>query len=295
MMIVVDALSHIYAPDTPLARVALRSVTLSISPGERVGVAGPTGSGKSTLIQHLAGLLDPSSGRVLLDGVLASGKGQESQSRRRQVGIAFQYPEEQVFEQTVGREVAFGPRNLGLDSGEIHERVRWALNLVGLDAPGVLDRSPFTLSGGELRRVSLAGVLALQPAVLILDEPTAGLDPRGRRSLLERIDAWQRETSSTLIIVSHDLAALAQLIDRVVVLRGAEIVADGPSRSVLGDPARLTGAGLEPPLPVALLHQLRTAGWNVATDRFRPAEAAEEIASYLRAGRRQFETRGVPQ
>jgi len=295
MMIVVDALSHIYAPDTPLARVALRSVTLSISPGERVGVAGPTGSGKSTLIQHLAGLLDPSSGRVLLDGVPASGKGQESQSRRRQVGIAFQYPEEQVFEQTVGREVAFGPRNLGLDSGEIHERVRWALNLVGLDAPAFLDRSPFTLSGGELRRVSLAGVLALQPAVLILDEPTAGLDPRGRGSLLERIDAWQRETSSTLIIVSHDLAALAQLIDRVVLLRGAEIVADGPSRSVLGDPARLTGAGLEPPLPVALLHQLRTAGWNVTTDQFRPAEAAEEIASYLRAGRRQFETRGVPQ
>lgn len=292
MLIVVDALSHIYAPDTPLARVALRSVTLSISPGERVGVAGPTGSGKSTLIQHLAGLLEPSSGRVLLDGVPASGKGRKAQSHRRQVGIAFQYPEEQVFEQTVSREVAFGPRNLGLDSGEIHHRVRWALNLVGLDPPAVLDRSPFTLSGGELRRVSLAGVLALQPTVLILDEPTAGLDPRGRGGLLDRIDAWQRETGSTLIVISHDLAALAQLMDRVVLLRDGEIVADGPSRSVLGDPALLTDAGLEPPLPVALLHQLRTAGWSVATVQLRPAEAAEEIASYLCSGRRPSETRG---
>lgn len=294
MLIVVDELSHIYAAGTPLARNALRSVSLSISPGERLGIAGPTGSGKSTLIQHLAGVLKPSSGRVLLEGVPASARGRESHSRRRRVGIAFQYPEEQVFEQTVAREVAFGPRNLGLDPREVNARVQWALNLVGLEPRAVLDRSPFSLSGGELRRVSLAGVLALQPAVLILDEPTAGLDPQGRRGLLKNIDAWQRETGSTLIVVSHDLAALAQLVDRVLVLSDGRIVADGPSRSVLGDVTRLRGAGLEPPLPVALLHELRTAGWNVATDQIRSAEAAAEIASYLRRPRRTPGTRGFP-
>jgi len=294
MLIVVDELSHVYARGTPLAHEALRSVSLSISPGERLGVAGPTGSGKSTLIQHLAGLLKPSSGRVLLDGIPASARGRESQRRRRRVGIAFQYPEEQVFEQTVGREIAFGPRNLGLSAQQVESRVQWALNLVGLDPDQILDRSPFGLSGGELRRVSLAGVLALQPAVLILDEPTAGLDPHGRDTLLERVDAWQRETSSTLIIVSHDLDALARLVDRVLILRDGEIVALGKIRSVLGDAELLARTGLEPTLPVALLHELRNAGWNVAADHLQPPQAAAEIASCWHKLRRTSDTWDMP-
>lgn len=281
MHIVVEDLSFTYAPDTPLAREALRNVNLRISPGERVGLAGPTGSGKSTLMQHLAGLLEPSHGQVLLDGAPAAGSGREPQSRRCAVGIAFQYPEEQVFEKTVAREVAFGPRNHGLHPEEIDARVQWALDLVGLVPAEVLDRSPFGLSGGELRRVALAGVLALQPDVLILDEPTAGLDPRGRAALLERIDAYQRESGSTLIVVSHDLDALARLVSRVLILDDGEIVADGPFRSVLGDVARLTAAGLEPASPVRLLQALRAAGWDLTTDRLRPNEVAAEIAAYL--------------
>jgi len=294
MLIVVDALSHVYAPGTPLAREALRDISLSIAPGERLGLAGPTGSGKSTLIQHLAGLLKPTSGQVLLNGVPASGRGSEARSRRRDVGIAFQYPEEQVFEPTVARDVAFGPRNLGLDRQEVDARVRWALSLVGLEPGQVLNRSPFGLSGGELRRVALAGVLALQPRVLILDEPTAGLDPCGRDALLERVDAWQRETDSTLVVVSHDLAALSLLVERVLILREGQMVDDGPSRSVLGDAARLASAGLEPPLTVALLHRLRAAGWDVARDQLRPTEAAAEIAAYIRRTSQRSKTRGTP-
>ena len=294
MLIVVDQLSHIYAPGTPLSRRALRGVSLCISPGERLGVAGPTGSGKSTLMQHLAGLLEPSTGRVLLDGVPASGRGREGRERRRRLGIAFQYPEEQVFENTVAREVAFGPRNLGLNREAVDARVRWALELVGLEPLRVLDRSPFTLSGGELRRVSLAGVIALQPEVLILDEPTAGLDPQGRDTLLKRIDAWQRDTGSTLVIVSHDLAALAQLADRSLILQGGEIVADGPSAMVLSDVAQLTAAGMEPPPSVSLLHQLRAGGWDIRIDRVLPSEAAAEIAAFLALHPPSSDTQGAP-
>jgi energy-coupling factor transport system ATP-binding protein len=198
MLIQVENLTHVYAPRTPFERVALRQVNLQIAAGQRVGILGPTGSGKSTLAQHLAGLLKPTAGRVLLDGVPAH---TAPRDHRLQVGIAFQYPEDQIFQQTVFREVAFGPRNLGLDETEVTARVRWALDMVGLD-PEMNQRMPFTLSGGEMRRVALAGILALRPQVLILDEPTAGQDPQSRRALLARILAWQQETGLTLIIIS---------------------------------------------------------------------------------------------
>jgi energy-coupling factor transport system ATP-binding protein len=281
MLIEIENLSHIYATNTPLERTALSNVNLSIGPGERVGIAGQTGSGKSTLMQHLAGLLQPSRGRVLLDGVPAHQRTPPARQRRRRVGIAFQYPEEQIFEQTVFDEVAFGPRNLGLEAPEIAARVRWALELVDLSPEIFLDRSPFTLSGGEMRRVALAGVLALQSEVLILDEPTAGLDPRGRRALLERVEAWQEEGDRTLIIVSHDLASLARLTDRAILLKRGTVAADGPSRQVLGSVETLDAACLKPPSPVMLLHELQRAGWDIRTDRLHPEEAAAEIAAAL--------------
>ena len=278
MLIRVEALSHAYVPGTPLARAALHGVSLQITPGERVGLVGRTGSGKSTLVQLVAGLLAPTGGQVLLDGVPAHARSVAARAVRRRVGLAFQYPEDQIFEQTVAREVAFGPRNLGLGEDEIEARVRWALEMVGLDT-AVERRSPFTLSGGETRRVALASILALRPEVLILDEPTAGMDPHGRREMLARVHAWQEGTGSTLILVSHDLEELARVVERVIVLDQGRVAAVGPAQQVLSDGIALAAAGLGVPQPVALLRALRESGWDVRTDRLLPEEAVEEIAN----------------
>jgi energy-coupling factor transport system ATP-binding protein len=277
VLIQIENLVHTYAAGTPLARTALCGVSLEIGPGERVGIVGRTGSGKSTLVQHLAGLLIPTAGRVWLDGVVAHERTTADRTRRRRVGLAFQYPEDQIFERTVSREVAFGPRNLGLKEEQIAARVRWALEMVGLDPEAMQKRVPFTLSGGEMRRVALAGILAMRPDVLILDEPTAGLDPRGRWELLSRVRAWQEETGMTLILVSHDLGELARVVERVVLLDGGKVVADGPARQVLSDSDLLRAAGLDVPRPVALLRTLREAGWVIRTDQLLPEEAVEEI------------------
>jgi len=277
-LIQVENLTHIYNQGTPFERVALREVNLEIEAGERIGILGPTGSGKSTLVQHLAGLLKPTAGRVLLEGTPIHSKGATARKLRLQVGLAFQYPEDQIFEQTVFREVAFGPRNLGLDEAEVAARVNWALEMVGLDPVAVAQRMPFTLSGGEMRRVALASILAMRPRVLILDEPTAGQDPQGRRALLDKVGAWQRETNMTLIVVSHALEDLARLVERVIALREGRVVADGPTRQVLSDVKLLRAIGLDVPQPVALLQALRQAGKEVRVDRFLPAEAASEIA-----------------
>ena len=277
MLIQVQSLDHVYGQGTPLERTALHGVSLEIAPGERVGIVGRTGSGKSTLVQHLAGLLVPASGRVLLDGAAAHGRSAAARAGRRRVGLAFQYPEHQIFEQSVAREVAFGPRNLRLGGAEVAERVRWALEMVGLSQVEFEARMPFSLSGGEMRRVALASILAMRPEVLILDEPTAGLDPHGRRELLGRVRRWQGETGATLILVSHDLDELARVVGRVVLLDGGRVVADGPVRQVLSAGDLLRAAGLDVPQPVALLQALRRAGWNVRTDRLLPEEAAEEV------------------
>jgi energy-coupling factor transport system ATP-binding protein len=276
VLIRVENLSHTYVPGTPLARVALHEVSLQVGPGERVGVVGRTGSGKSTLVQHIAGLLTPAEGQVLIDGVAVHERTTAARAARRRVGLAFQYPEDQIFEQTVFREVAFGPRNIGLNKAEVAERVRWALEMVELD-PVMESRSPFTLSGGEMRRAALASILAMRPEALILDEPTAGLDPSGRRELLARVRAWQVETKATLILVSHNLDELARVVERVIVLDGGRLVADGPTRQVLSDSTLLSAAGLDVPQSVTLLRALREAGWDVRTDRLLPEEAVEEI------------------
>jgi energy-coupling factor transport system ATP-binding protein len=278
VLIGVENLSYTYAPGTPLARAALRGVSLEIGARERVGILGPTGSGKSTLVQHLAGLLEPTSGRVSLNGVAAHERTAAARAQRQRIGLAFQHPEDQIFEQTVFREVAFGPRNLRLDETEVAARVGWALEMVGLDPAMVEGRVPFTLSGGEMRRVALAGILAMRPEVLILDEPTAGLDPRGRRELLARVRLWQEEAGLTLIIVSHNLEELARVVERVVLLEGGRVAADGPARRVLSDGRLLRSIGLDVPQPVALLQAMQRAGWEVRTDRLLLEEAVAEIA-----------------
>jgi len=283
-LIQVESLTHVYAPGTPFERVALRQVNLQIAVGERVGILGPTGSGKSTLAQHLAGLLKPTAGRVLLDGMPVHSAPRD---HRLQVGIAFQYPEDQIFEQTVFREVAFGPRNLGLDEAEVTARVRWALEMAGLDPETMSQRMPFTLSGGEMRRVALAGILAMRPRVLILDEPTAGQDPQSRRGLLARILAWQQQkTGLTLVVISHALEelvlspveGLGQAVERLVILKEGQVVADGPTRHILSDDALLNAIGLDVPEHVKLLQALRRKGKKVRTDLVSAAEAATEIA-----------------
>ena len=279
MLIRAENLIHTYASGTPLERTALRGISLDVASGERVGIVGATGSGKSTLVRQLAGLLKPSAGQVWLNGVVAHGRTAKARDQRRRVGLAFQYPENQIFEQTVFREVAFGPRNLGLGDEEIVVRVRWALDLVGLElAGGVEERVPFALSGGETRRLALASILAMRPEVLILDEPTAGLDPQGRKMLLARILAWQEGTNRTLVMVSHNLIELARAVERVVLLKEGRVVVDGPIRRVLSDSELLRSAGLDVPPPVALLLALRKADWDVRTDRLLPEEAACEIA-----------------
>ena len=292
MLIQVQALSYVYMPGTPLAHAALSDANLEIGPGQRVGVVGPTGSGKSTLVQLVAGLLRPASGQVLLDGVAAHERTAAARARRRRVGLAFQYPEDQIFEQTVFREVAFGPRNLGLEPEDVASRVRWALEMVGLDPAVMEQRMPLTLSGGEMRRVALASVLSMRPEVLILDEPTAGLDPQGRRELMAHIRSWP-DVDLTLILVSHDLDELARLVERVVLLDRGRIVADGPVRQILSDAELLRAARLDVPQPVALLRALQGAGWQVRADWLLPEEAAAEIAR-IAAARHETEGRGKP-
>lgn len=296
MLIHVEHLAHTYAPRSPLAHTALRGIDLEIGPGERVGIIGSTGSGKSTLVQHIAGLLQPTSGRVLLDGIAAHGRSFATRAQRRRIGLAFQYPEDQIFEPTVFREVGFGLRNMRLPPGEIEDRVRTALEWVGLAPEAVAERNPLTLSGGEMRRVALASILSMQPEVLILDEPTAGMDPRGRHDILGRIRAWQEngpgptgprypaapkpfpESEPTLIVVSHDMAELSRLVERVILLANGQLVADGPTRRVLSDVELLSANGLEAPQPVILLRALQDAGWPVRTDLLLAQAAAAEIA-----------------
>jgi energy-coupling factor transport system ATP-binding protein len=277
VLIRAENLHYTYGAGTPLAREALRGVTLSIDAGESVGLVGPTGSGKSTLVQILAGLLTPTAGHVWLDGIAPHRRSADARAQRRRVGLAFQIPEDQIFEQTVYREVAFGLRNRGQTGAELEERVHWALRMVGMEPDAVVERVPFTLSGGEMRRVALASILATQPEVLILDEPTAGLDPGGRRELLNRVRAWHQSSGSTLVVVSHNLDELARMTERAVLLVRGQVAADGPAQQVLSDRDLLLASGLDVPPTVALLQRLREAGWDVRTDFLLPEQAVAEI------------------
>lgn len=280
MPIEVRNLTHIYMKGTTSEVTAISDISFRIEDGEFVGLIGATGSGKSTLIQHLNGLLKPTSGTVLVDGVDIWARGVSLREIRRKVGLVFQYPEQQVFEDTVFDDIAFGPKNLGFSRAEIEERVEKACALVGLSRD-LLTRSPFELSGGQVRRVAIAGILAIQPKVLILDEPTAGLDPRGRNEILDNIKRLH-ESGLTVILVSHNMEDVARLCERVMVLSRGKLVADGPAREVFSRGEFLASMQLKPPEVTILMEKLRQRGWAVRSDVLTVEEAYAEIMRELR-------------
>ncbi|HEV8338987.1 MAG TPA: energy-coupling factor transporter ATPase [bacterium] len=280
-MIEVRDLHHTYLEGTPLAAEALRGISLTIRDGERVALIGPTGSGKSTLVQTFDGLIRPTRGTVLVQGADIFAPRASRRQIRRQVALLFQYAEQQLFEESVARDVGFGPRNLGLDPDEVTARVDEALTLVGLDPATFGPRSPFTLSGGEMRRVALAGVLAMRPRVLILDEPTAGLDPQGKADLQRLILELHGRGGITLIVISHTMEEVARVAERVVVLAEGRIVMDGPVREIFARAGELEALHLAVPQPAQVLHGLAARGVPVRTDLLTLEEARAEILRVL--------------
>ena len=260
MSIVAEKVSYVYMPGSPFEAEALSDVSFTISDGEFVGIIGHTGSGKSTLVQHFNALIKPTSGKITVQGVDIGEKGISLNSLRQKVGLVFQYPEYQLFEETVEKDVAFGPKNLGLPEEEIQCRVAEALRLVGLDQQTVGMRSPFELSGGQRRRVALAGVLAMNPEVLILDEPSAGLDPHGRNEILALVSAIHRERGCTVIMVSHSMDEVARVASRVMVMNHGRLVMDGSPREVYTQGEKLQQIGLGVPATVQLSQLLRARG-----------------------------------
>ncbi|MGE5573425.1 MAG: energy-coupling factor transporter ATPase [Bacteroidota bacterium] len=283
MSIRVEGLYYTYNPGTPFERAALEDVNLDIHDGEFVGIIGETGSGKSTLIQHFNGLLKPTRGRVLVDAVDIWQRDVRLKDIRQKVGLVFQYPEHQLFEETVFADVAFGPRNLGLDEDEISRRVRRAIEMVGLDFEAIRDRSPFELSGGEMRRAAIAGVLAMEPSVLVLDEPVSGLDPRGRDELLREMETLHREFEYTVVLVSHSMEDVARLAKRLVVMHEGRVVADGPVREVFSMTDLLRETGLGVPQVTELMHELARRGKQVRTDVLTVEDAKAELLRLFRS------------
>ena len=282
MALMVKSLYHTYQPGTPNESHALKNIDLTIEEGEFVGIIGHTGSGKSTLVQHLNGLLKPTQGEVLLDGVNINAKSTKLKEIRLQVGLVFQYPEYQLFEETVAKDIAFGPKNLGLEEKEVQKRVRAAMQTVGLDYETLKNQSPFDLSGGQKRRIAIAGVLAMSPKYLILDEPTAGLDPKGREEILEQVKRLKETLHLAVILVSHSMDDVAQYADRMVVMHQGEIALSGTPREVFRHYDELRQLGVGVPTVTDLMHQLRQKGMPVSTDIITLEEAKAEILRVLR-------------
>ena len=257
-----ENLEHIYSRGTPFEHTALRNVSFSVERGEFIGIIGHTGSGKSTLMQHLNGLLKPTSGRILLDGQNIWSDKKLTRQARFRVGLVFQYPEYQLFEETVYKDIAFGPKNMGLKPEEIDRRVREAAGFVGLTEKQ-LEVSPFDLSGGQKRRVAIAGVIAMEPEVLILDEPTAGLDPVGRAEILGNIEAYRRAKNATIMMVSHSMEDVARLTDRLLVMNGSKLAMDGTPAEVFTHAEELVEMGLSIPQVTQVFLHLRKMGLDV--------------------------------
>ena len=266
------ALTHIYSQGTPFERVALDAVDFSVNPGEFMGIIGHTGSGKSTLIQHLNGLLKPTSGQVMFDGKDIWGDKQFTRQVRFKVGLVFQYPEYQLFEETVFKDISFGPKNMKLEEDEIRRRVLEAADFVELPE-SVLEMSPFELSGGQKRRVAIAGVIAMEPNVLILDEPTAGLDPKGREQILSNIRAYQNARNATVIMVSHSMEEIADSVERLVVIHDAHIAMDGTPKEVFSRARELESMGLAVPQVTSVFLRLKELGLNVDTSVYTTEQA----------------------
>ncbi|MBR6444024.1 MAG: energy-coupling factor transporter ATPase, partial [Firmicutes bacterium] len=273
MSIQVRDITHIYSEGLPYETVALKDVSFDVEDGQFVGIIGHTGSGKSTLLQHLNGLLKPKSGTIVVGGTDITADNAVLRDIRKKVGLVFQYPEYQLFEETVLKDVSFGPKNLGLEEEEIEERAREAIRLVGLDPDEFGERSPFELSGGQKRRVAIAGVLAMKPEVLILDEPTAGLDPKAHRDILEMIKDVHEKSKNITILVSHNMNDIAALSDKILVLEKGGIVMEGTPAEVFSESGRLSGMGLDVPDITHILTKLRENGFDIDQDIFNVDDA----------------------
>ena len=279
MAIIIKELNYIYSPGTPFERAALKNINLTINDGEYIGLIGHTGSGKSTLIQHFNGLLKPSGGSLSVQGIELSAGKPDLIKLRSKVGLVFQYPEYQLFEESVAKDIAFGPKNLGLSEAEAAARVSEAMALVGLP-PEMGEKSPFELSGGQKRRAAVAGVIAMRPEVLVLDEPIAGLDPKGRREMLELIDGYRAKTSATIVLVSHNMDDVAQAADRVIVMSGGEIKKDGTPHEIFKDVAGMQELSLDVPQAALLADLLRSRGMPLSGNLISARELIEELIKH---------------
>lgn len=281
MQIVFDHVNYIYSGGTSHERHALKDINLSIDKGEFIGLIGHTGSGKSTLVQHMNGLVKATSGHIYFNGEDIYGRDYSLKKLRSKVGLVFQYPEHQLFETTVFKDVIFGPNNLGLDKLEAELRAYNALKVVGI-GEDLLDASPFELSGGQKRRVAIAGVLAMHPEVLILDEPTAGLDPKGRDDILEQIDKLHKESGITIILVTHSMEDIANYADKLLVMNHGELVMNQPTKEVFSRYKELEQMDLAAPQVTYLMNILKEKGIDVETDVTTVAEARDEIIKGLK-------------
>lgn len=277
-----ENLTYTYSQGTPFEKTAVKDVNIEIEEGELVGIIGHTGSGKSTLIQHLNGLIKPTSGKIFIDGVDIHDKDIKLRDVRFKVGLVFQYPEYQIFEETVYKDIAFGPTNMGLEEGEIDKRVRETAKLVGID-DSLLNKSPFELSGGQKRRVAIAGVMAMRPKVLILDEPTAGLDPRGREMILGQIKHYHEETGSTVLLVSHSMEDVARFAQKILVMNKGEVFCYDTPPSVFARADEIAAIGLSVPQITKVFSMLRSRGIDIRGDVYTIEFAMKTINEYFAA------------
>ena len=281
--ITVESLSHVYSEGTPFRRVAIEDINISIPHGQFVGIIGHTGSGKSTFTQHLNALLQPTTGRVLVGGQDINADKISRRNVKWQVGLVFQYPEYQLFEETVYQDIAFGPRNMKLSDSEVDERVREEADFVGVDEK-LFDGSPLELSGGQKRRGAIAGVIAMEPEVLVLDEPSAGLDPRGREELLAHIRAYHKERGNTVVLVSHSMDEIAQNVDRIAVLSDAHVLMSGTPREVFARADELVAAGLDVPQVTRVAMALRAKGLPIDPAVYTVAELKAALLALRKGG-----------
>ena len=282
MSIEVKGLTHIYSEGLPHESVALENVSFNVEDGQLVGVIGHTGSGKSTLVQHLNGLLRPKSGTIVVGDVDITADGVVMRDIRRKIGLVFQYPEYQLFEETVAKDVAFGPGNLGLSQEETDQRVKEAIQMVGLDYDAVKNVSPFELSGGQKRRVAIAGVIAMKPEILILDEPTAGLNPKAHDDILAMVRAIHEQEKNIIFLISHNMNDIAAMADKVIVMDRGQVAMDGTPAQVFSRGEELKAMGLALPDSMELVARLRRAGMDIDTSCLTMEQAADEIAKVLK-------------
>ncbi len=285
MEIRIEEVSYIYNEGNPFSKVALDNVSINIKENEFIGIIGHTGSGKSTLVQHLNALMTPTRGKVYVDNIDTSEKSRDKIEIRKKVGLVFQYPEYQLFEETVYQDIAFGPSNIGCTEEEIDERVRWSCELVGLDFEYIKDKSPFELSGGQKRRVAIAGVLAMKPDCLVLDEPTAGLDPKGRDEILNEIRNLYEKHNMTIVLVSHSMEDVARLVNRIVVMDKGQVYMDGTPKEIFAKPEQLLEVGLDVPQITEFMLKLKEKGMNIPTDIITVEEAYNILSNYLKESR----------